>query len=265
MRALLAAGILTVLMAGSRVGRAAVPQSISVQGVLRDSTGKLQSMAVNVQVNFFDAQTNGNMLATEPLAMNVMAVNGLFSVTINDAALAGKLYGSTTGEVWLELSVGNDTYARQQVTSNVFALQCAQADDSTQLGGKDASLYVSSAAPTAAGQLLISSGANAWAPSAAPSAAGMYLRSTGAGTWGLSSGIPAGDVPALSFADGFCVNASTQCLGAACPGHLISGGCSPDSAVAIVGTYPSGAGTGQTWVCKYASAVTSTIWWVCGP
>jgi hypothetical protein len=70
----------------------------------------------------------GNSLATEPLVMNVMAVNGLFSVTIDDAALPGALYASTTGQAWLELTVGNDTFPRQQVTATVFALKSASAD-----------------------------------------------------------------------------------------------------------------------------------------
>jgi hypothetical protein len=130
--------ILAVLLSAAPTF-ATVPQAISVQGVLRDNSGKLQTMKVNVQVSFYDAQMSGNLLLSEPLAKDVMASNGLFSLTIADASLATALAKSTTGQVWLDISVGNDTYPRQQITSSIFALSCSNADS---LGGTAASSYL---------------------------------------------------------------------------------------------------------------------------
>lgn len=121
---------------------ATVPSSFSVQGVLRDNTGKLQTMAVTVSTNFFAAQTGGSPLNSAPyIANNVMAVNGLFTVTFSDAMLIQNLSASPSGQLWIEVTVGNDTFARQQVTPSVWSLMSAQADNATQLGGKPASSY----------------------------------------------------------------------------------------------------------------------------
>ena len=43
---------------------AAAPSRIAVQGVLRDSSGKLQSMMVSITVKVYDAQTMGTLLGT---------------------------------------------------------------------------------------------------------------------------------------------------------------------------------------------------------
>jgi hypothetical protein len=109
--------------------RATVPKSFSVQGVLRDSSGKLQSMMVNVTVNLWDAQMMGNQLAG-PYQQTVMAQNGLFTIAITDNAILTKLANPPPppGGVWLELIVGNDTFPRQLVTPSMYSLMSAQAD-----------------------------------------------------------------------------------------------------------------------------------------
>src|SRR5258706_11620954 len=111
----------------SSAARGAVPSALSVQGVLRDSGGKLQSMMVNVTASLWDAQTSGNKLAGPYGPTMVMATNGLFTFPINDAALTTEL--AAASQVWLELSVGNDTFARQPVTPQLYALMCGTADN----------------------------------------------------------------------------------------------------------------------------------------
>jgi hypothetical protein len=97
---------------------AAVPSQFVIQGALRDKMGQLQSMMVNVTVTLFDAATAGKRLAGYgPKA--VMVENGLFSVAIDDPTLGAKL----TGPAWVEVVVGNDTYPRFQVASQLYALR----------------------------------------------------------------------------------------------------------------------------------------------
>ena len=140
MRRLLSIATLLTLAAGN--ASATVPSSFSVQGVLRDNTGKLQSMAITVTANIFADQMGGTALNTAPfIANNVMAVNGLFTVTFSDAMLIANLSSTPSGQLWLEVTVGNDTFPRQQITPGVWALMSAQADNALQLGGKPPSSY----------------------------------------------------------------------------------------------------------------------------
>src|SRR5437016_2015264 len=106
--------------------RAAVPSAFSVEGVLRDASGQLQSMMANVTVALFDAETAGNKLAGPYGPRMVMATSGLFTVPIQDPALTTELAGNS--QVWLEVTVGNDTFPRQPVESQLFALICGTAD-----------------------------------------------------------------------------------------------------------------------------------------
>jgi hypothetical protein len=112
------------------VATAKVPDNFTVQGVLRDGTGKLQSAMVDVTVKLFDASTSGNQLAG-PYQQTVMAANGLFSVVVNDAALATELKGATA--VWVEISVGASVFPRQQLTSEVYAIMAGHADEADAL------------------------------------------------------------------------------------------------------------------------------------
>src|SRR5687767_11133239 len=76
-----------------------VPNQFSVQGVLRDNMGSLQSMMVNVTIKLFADQNGGSPLATPVLSTAVMAVNGLFTLAVSvDAALAGVL---AAPPIWL--------------------------------------------------------------------------------------------------------------------------------------------------------------------
>ncbi|HEY1586774.1 MAG TPA: hypothetical protein VGH63_13860, partial [Polyangia bacterium] len=124
--------------------QAAVPTTFSVQGVLRNASGQLQSMMVNVTITLYDTQTAGmgNKLAGPFGPAPVMASNGLFTLTLTDANLVTEL--SSAPDVWLEMIVGNDTFPRQHVTPELFSLMSGQADNALKLGGVAASSYVTS-------------------------------------------------------------------------------------------------------------------------
>jgi hypothetical protein len=122
MRKLIIPSILCAAMAA----RAGVPSGFSVEGVLRSNTGQLQSMMVNVSVSLYDAQTGGNKLAGPFGPTMVLAQNGLFALPIQDAMLQTELAGAS--DLWLEATVGSDVFPRQQVTPQIWALQCGTAD-----------------------------------------------------------------------------------------------------------------------------------------
>jgi hypothetical protein len=126
------ASLVLLLLAGS-AARATVPSRFAVQGVLRNSTGQLQSMMVNVTTSLFDAQTSGNRLAGPFGPTAVMAQNGLFTLTIQDPNLQTEL--APASQVWLEVTVGGDIFPRQLVTPQFFALLCGTADVAMSLPG----------------------------------------------------------------------------------------------------------------------------------
>jgi hypothetical protein len=115
---------------------AAPPAEFTVQGVLRDGAGMLQSSSVTVSVTLYDAPTAGTKLAGPYLFSAVPVSSGLFTVTVSDAALPAILAAATA--VHVELSVGNDTFPRQKATSAMFA---ASAINAQKLGGAAASAY----------------------------------------------------------------------------------------------------------------------------
>jgi len=146
--------LLLLLGAGSPA-YANPPPTITLQGVLRDNLGQLQSMVITVQVSFYSAQTGGTLLASVTTP-NVPAENGVFSVNITDATFMLDLGQST--EVWTEIYIpGVGTFPRQQVTSTLFALQAASLSCSDCVGTKEINVP-SGATPNAARTLM--AGAN---------------------------------------------------------------------------------------------------------
>lgn len=128
-----------------------VPGAFAVQGVLRDGTGHLQSEMVTVIAALYNDPTAtgaGNKLGGPYGPFHVMAVNGLFTVTIDDAALATELAGQSAG-VWLDVTVGSDSYPRQQVTPEIYAILASQADSlSSACSGCVSDAMVGSISPT---------------------------------------------------------------------------------------------------------------------
>jgi hypothetical protein len=111
--------------------RANIPKTFTVQGVLRDMQGALQTMPVNVNVTLYDAQMDpSNVLFAPPMFTNLPVSNGLFSVvlTIPDATLSPI---ANAAEVWVGVTVGSDEFPRQKVTPVVSALLCGNADTVT--------------------------------------------------------------------------------------------------------------------------------------
>jgi hypothetical protein len=111
---------------------ATVPQTFTVQGVLRNSQGQLQSMPINLNVTLYDAQMDpSNALFQPPQITNLPVTNGLFSVvvTIPDQATMNKI--ASAPEIWVGITAGNDLFPRQKVTPVVSALLCGNADTVT--------------------------------------------------------------------------------------------------------------------------------------
>ena len=135
-----------------------------LQGSLRDNAGKLQSLSVSASVSLFDAQSGGTRLAGPYPFSNVPVQNGLFTLTIDDPAIQGKL---GRGSVFIELTVGSDVYSRFAAASQIFALQAGQADTTDRLRG----VPVSASAPVD-GQVLRFSGGE-WTPATVPASSGM--------------------------------------------------------------------------------------------
>jgi hypothetical protein len=154
--------ILALTLGIARIAVAAVPNEITVQGVLRDGMGNFQSMPVDLTVKFFDSETGGQMLTNPYVAKSVPVAGGLFSQVITDKDLIANL--STASSVWMEVTVTSagvtDIFARQKITPTVFALMCSTADNAThattadnalQLNGVPASAWASASSVTNAG------------------------------------------------------------------------------------------------------------------
>jgi hypothetical protein len=136
--------------------RAAVPTQFVIQGSLRDNMGKLQSMAVPASVSLFDATSAGNRVAG-PYTFNMVPVqNGLFTLTIDDPAIASKIGGGKP--LFVEMTISGDVYSRFSVASQLFAIKAAQADSADAVR----SIPVSPTMPTE-GQVLRYTGGQ-WTP-----------------------------------------------------------------------------------------------------
>jgi hypothetical protein len=106
---------------------AAMPEAFSIDGVLRNSSGTLQSMMVNVTVTFFDGTAGtANRLAGPFGPTPVMAQDGYFSFPVQAGGLRKQLVGQS--QIWLEITVESDTFPRQQVTPQIDALVCGVAE-----------------------------------------------------------------------------------------------------------------------------------------
>jgi hypothetical protein len=259
---------LFVLIMAAAPLHAGVPNTFSVQGVLRDNTGKLQSMMVSVTVNLWDAQMMGNQLGG-PYQQTVMATNGLFTLAITDPQILTKIGSSSTGQVWLEVIVGNDTFPRQLATPGMFSLMCAQADSATnasQLGGVAASSYQHVLATPvcgagkyiqkidAAGTVVCGTDQNSGGTITAvtstngitASVAGSTLSIGRAFTFDTQTGTASGT--ASFYADANCLAGYT----------LVSGGCqvSDINNVLLVASYPS---SNTSWHCTCRDQTAATV------
>ncbi len=111
--------LLLVALTGGLARAQAVPGSISYQGKLTDSTGKIvPDDTYSMQFKLFDAPTGGNLL-WDSGAMSVSTSGGVFTVqlqTITSSTL-------TKPDVWLETTVTGKQIPRVKLSSAPFALR----------------------------------------------------------------------------------------------------------------------------------------------
>jgi hypothetical protein len=121
-------GVLTILLTAQALAAGNVPFELSVQGVLRDGQGKLQSKSSTVSASLWDDQTAGNQLASFGPFASVAVVNGLFTVKLADSSLGAHLEGHAASGVWVELTVDGESYPRQKLAAEPYAVIAAEAD-----------------------------------------------------------------------------------------------------------------------------------------
>lgn len=244
--------LIGLLVVGTLFGgeaRATVPNTFSVQGVLRDSTGKLQSMMVNVTVNLWDAQTAGNQLAG-PYQQTVMATNGLFTIAITDNAILTKLANPPPppGGVWLELIVGNDTFPRQLVTPSMYSLMsgnadhAANADHATAADHATSADSATSATNSGTASNVSCSGCITGAMIAGSTIHGSNIANAGSHIHGITYGADAKNITLTALAE------TTTC--SACPAgtYVIGGNCNGTNYTAMmVKSFVSG----NSWCCDF--------------
>jgi hypothetical protein len=132
MRLVILVTALAVILAVS-AGTAAVPQTISYQGVLRDAGGNPVADGVySVTFRLYDVSTGGTALWSE--TQTVSAANGIINATMG-ATSALTLPFDT--QYWLGVSVGAEPelVPRTALASAPYALNAASDGDWTVLGG----------------------------------------------------------------------------------------------------------------------------------
>jgi len=99
-------------------------QTMNIQGVLRDGTGSLQSMAVGLIVNLYPSQSATQFFYTQNFP-SVPIDNGFFSVELSDAKLSFSAYP----EAWVGIQVAGDPteLPRQHLGAAPYAMVCDNA------------------------------------------------------------------------------------------------------------------------------------------
>lgn len=130
-----------------------VPQQITHQGYLTDSTGIPIYGDITMVFSFYDAATEGTLLWLEE--QNVLVINGIYNVLIGwdpvDNPFPDNLFD---GQRWLGVTVGGDTgmLPRQMLGSNPFAIRAGDADT---LNGYAASDFLVMEGETTRGNMTI--------------------------------------------------------------------------------------------------------------
>ena len=99
-------------------------QTINIQGVIRDSAGNLQTMAVGLTVNLYTSATATTPFYTQSFP-TVAVDNGFFSVE-----LAGSSLNFSTADAWFGVQVSGDPVElpRQHFAAVPYAFNAASAD-----------------------------------------------------------------------------------------------------------------------------------------
>src|SRR5689334_11837525 len=116
---------LALLTSLGGVARAAnVSQTtFAIQGVLRDGTGALQSMAVGLDVNLYPDNAGSKSFYFQHFP-TVAVDNGFFTVEV-----AGDTLSFSSADAWVGVQVGGDSaeLPRQHITAVPFAFSAASA------------------------------------------------------------------------------------------------------------------------------------------
>jgi hypothetical protein len=128
-----AAALLLVLTPVAAVA-ANSSQSINIQGVLRDASGALQSMAVGLDVNFYDSETATTPFFTHHFT-TVPVDNGFFAVEISDSSLSF----SGLSDAWAGIQVAGDAteLPRQHIAAVPFAMSVLSASSAATAASAD--------------------------------------------------------------------------------------------------------------------------------
>src|SRR5581483_4611795 len=118
----------TAILLMATQARATAPAQFSVQGVLRNSAGALQSMAISGTVKLWTASSGGSQIGSSYPFSSVGVSNGLFTVTLAATALVGNLKSQPSVFVELTVTGMGGPFPRQQVGSELFAIESATAD-----------------------------------------------------------------------------------------------------------------------------------------
>jgi hypothetical protein len=234
---------------GGAVAHAKVPPVFTLQGILHNSQGGLQTMAVTVTASFYDgAADDANLLFSSTPFTNVPVNNGLFSIPITfDAAAMAKIAGAPS--LWVAVNVGNDVYPRQPVTPVVSALTAGTADNANALGGQPASFFVdTSSTQTIGGNKSFSgtvSGTFRGNGAGLTGIPGAGLVNNGAHLHGLSISYQQGPTVTIT-------NGGKEACSASCPGNtfLVGGACTTGFIDRIQSSYMNSSGQ----YCCFASA-----------
>ena len=128
----------------------AVPDSISIQGVLADGVGEPLTGTRAYEVQYYDAAADGNPLGDALTGSVTVGVSGEWAIVLSPPAAVV----NAAGEVWYSLAIdsaavpdgaidGEDVFSeRIQVGSVYFAQRAGDAD---ALGGADAATYATGA------------------------------------------------------------------------------------------------------------------------
>jgi hypothetical protein len=119
--------LLVLVIARPAAGRNS-NQALSIQGVLRDAQGALQSQAVSLDVSLYASQMATNAFYTQHFP-TVPVDNGFFAIEIG----GDNLGFSMTPDAWVGVQVGGDPteLPRQHLTGVPYAFNAAAADTAT--------------------------------------------------------------------------------------------------------------------------------------
>jgi hypothetical protein len=113
----------------------AIPQYISLQGRLQNSTGDNQDGSFMMNFSIYDAVTGGNLLWNE--TQNVSVSGGLFDVELGNVTALNLAFDKS---YWVEINVSGELMTpRMRVTSSAYAYRANETD---YFGGQASTYYL---------------------------------------------------------------------------------------------------------------------------